>query len=240
MPVRRVLVALDPSSGTFFEAQQHECQCLVTHHPLLFQPLTQVRPDQYPGNLLARAIRNEIALVVAHTNLDVSREGTNDQLAKLLELRDPDPLQVNPRWEGEAQYLGMGQVGNLCRAVSLDELVDRLRKLFGSADLRVVGTPAGKIHRVALCTGSGGNLVDLAVSRGAHCYITGDLKYHEAQKAIEAGLVLVDVGHFASERIVLEPLAKYLESQAKTRKLELEVLESGLERDPFTTHRGFG
>jgi len=239
MPVRRVLVALDPNSGTLSQAEQQGCQCLVTHHPLLFQPLTQVRLDQYPGNLLAKAIRNDIALVVAHTNLDVSREGTNDQLAKLLDLRNPAPLEVNPRWEGEARYRGMGQIGNLSRPVGLDELVERLREIFGRADFRVAGTSAGKIDRVALCTGSGGSLVDLAVSRGAHCYLTGDLKYHEARKAIEAGLVLVDVGHFASERIILEPLARYLESQAKKHELELEVLESTLERDPFTTHYGF-
>jgi len=173
MTVQRVLVALDPNSASFSEAEERECQCLVTHHPLIFQPLTHIRLDQHPGNLLAGAIRRGIALVVAHTNLDVSRHGTNHHLARLLELQQTVPMEVNPMWHGELEYLGMGQVGELPRVVCLREFVGTIREVLGAAKVRLVGNPGRRIRRVALCSGSGGSLVNLAVSLGVDCYVTG-------------------------------------------------------------------
>ncbi|MBP8644993.1 MAG: Nif3-like dinuclear metal center hexameric protein [Syntrophobacteraceae bacterium] len=235
MTVQRVLVALDPNSASFSEAEERECQCLVTHHPLIFQPLTHIRLDQHPGNLLAGAIRRGIALVVAHTNLDVSRHGTNHHLARLLELQQTVPMEVNPMWREELEYLGMGQVGELPWVVCLREFVGTIREVLDAVKVRVVGNPGRRIRRIALCGGSGGSLVNLAVSLGVDCYVTGDIKYHEAQTAMEAGMALVDVGHFASERIVVPPLVRYLESQAEDRNLDLKVLEAVSDRDPFTT-----
>jgi putative NIF3 family GTP cyclohydrolase 1 type 2 len=96
-----------------------------------------------------------------------------------------------------------------------------------------VGDPDRPVRRVALCSGSGAGFMDQVVASSCDVYVTGDIKYHEAQRAVEEGLALVDVGHFASERIVVPPLASYLSACAARERAEVEVLTALRERDPF-------
>ena len=51
---------------------------------------------------------------------------------------------------------------------------------------------------------------------GADVYVTGDMKYHDAQQAVEMGLPMVDVSHYAGERPVLAKLAAYLQERFGT------------------------
>ncbi|MCU0573855.1 MAG: Nif3-like dinuclear metal center hexameric protein [Syntrophobacteraceae bacterium] len=231
--VERVLVALDPTLETIREAEQRDCQCLVTHHPLFLKPLDAVRVDRFPGGLIARALRGGISLVVAHTNLDVARAGTNAVLAEMLSLGSLQPLEVDPALRHEELYSGLGRIGLLPRTVPLSDFAEEVRRLAKGIRIRVVGEPFRPVQRVALCTGSGGSLLDLVIREGVDVYVTGDIKYHEAQRALEEGVALVDMGHFASERIVVDPLAEYLRSRASLEHFELEVFTASREEDPF-------
>ncbi len=232
-PVTRILVALDPGSLTLNEAEERQCQCLVTHHPLLLHPLMAVRADQIPGNLVIRALLKGIHMIAAHTNLDVAKGGTNDHLGLMLSLQEMKPLECDPATETEERYLGMGLVGSFAQAMSLEEAVAKIRTALGGIAVRAVGSAEKRVQRVALCTGSGGSLLEQALSSGSDLFITGDVKYHDAQKALEAGMALIDIGHFASEKIVVSPLAAFLRAQATAKREFLEVLEAGDERDPF-------
>jgi dinuclear metal center YbgI/SA1388 family protein len=205
----------------------------VTHHPLLLRPIKTVRPDSYPGSAVFSAIRKGINLIAAHTNLDAAVAGTNDQLAQLLALENLEPLEVEAAWKAEELYGGMGRVGLLPAPASLEQLAGRLREALGTTGIRMVGEPDREIRRVALCTGSGGSLIELVIARGCDAYVTGDVKYHEAQLALEAGLCVLDVGHFPSERLIVKPMADYLQSQANLAGVSLEVLTASLENDPF-------
>jgi dinuclear metal center YbgI/SA1388 family protein len=233
--VERILVALDPSSETLREAVDRRCQCIVTHHPLIFRPITTVRFDKFPGNLIAYALKNGINLIAAHTNLDVARAGTNDRLVELLSLKDVVPLEVDAAWNGEERYVGMGRIGHLNEAVSLQELAERTSMVLGGVGCRIVGDPEKQIQRLAVCTGSGGSLLEDVIAASCDAYVTGDIKYHEAKRALEAGLALLDVGHFASERLIVQPLVDYLTSEAQSRQLQVEVFAADEEEDPFWT-----
>ncbi len=231
--VERVLVALDPTPETIGEAEQLGCQCLVTHHPLFLKPLDVVRVDQFPGSPIIRAIRSGVNLIAAHTNLDVARAGTNDILAGMLSLSSLRPLEVDPSLRHEELYSGLGRIGVLPRAVPLKAFAEEVLRISNGARIRVVGDPSRPVSRVALCTGSGGSLVELAAREGVDVYLTGDIKYHEARRALEEGIALIDMGHFASERIIVAPLAEYLRSQASLNHGELEVFTASREEDPF-------
>jgi dinuclear metal center YbgI/SA1388 family protein len=231
--VKRVLVALDVSSRTLDEAIRSECQCLVTHHPLIFRPIAAVREDVYPGALVTRSVRGQVSLIAAHTNLDIAPEGTNDRLSALLGLTGTTPLEVEPSSGGESAPMGLGRVGSLPRALPLAGLARELERLLTGSRVRVVGNPEQSIRRLALCTGSGGSLLELALAAGVDAYVTGDIRYHEGQRAVEENLGLIDVGHFASEHIIVHPLAEYLRSRSRDLELRLEVLESNEESDPF-------
>jgi dinuclear metal center YbgI/SA1388 family protein len=236
--VTRILVALDVTPVTLTEAETTCCQCLVTHHPLLFQPLKTLRFDQSPAATIARAIKNGIHLIAAHTNLDVASDGTNQHLVRMLGLHRCQPLETDPRWQGEERYAGMGAVGDLPEAATLQLFVARLQRLFPTVSLRVVGDGDRVLRRIALCTGSGASFLERVIAVGCDAYVSGDFKYHEARRAEEAGLALVDLGHFASEQLVVEPLAQALRQAAARAASQVEIMTARSERDPFII--GFG
>jgi dinuclear metal center YbgI/SA1388 family protein len=232
-PVKRILVSLDPTSGTLSEAERLECQCLVTHHPLLFRPLNAVRADQFPGNLVISALLKDIHLIAAHTNLDVAQGGTNEKLGELLSLNSIQPLECDDSNQGADRYRGMGLVGFLTQRMTFKALLDKTTKVFGTLTVRAVGDAEKPVRRIALCSGSGSSLIERAIGVGSDVFITGDIKYHDAQRALEAGMALIDIGHFASERIVVGPLAAFIRAQAASHGESLEVFESMTEKDPF-------
>lgn len=231
--VERLLVALDPSSTTIAEAQRRRCQCLVTHHPLIFTPLDAVRTDRYPANLVIQALLAGVNVIAAHTNLDVARGGTNDQLSSLLALRKVSALEVDAAWQREESYVGMGCIGFLPDKMRLGDLREVCAERLRVSSVRLVGDASRPVQKVALCTGSGGSLLERVVSAGVDVYITGDIKYHDAQRAVEEDLTLIDIGHFGSERIIVEPLAAYFRSRAKSENTVLEVFAASAEKDPF-------
>lgn len=237
-PVQRLLVALEPSSTTLREAEELACQCLVTHHPLLFQPLKALRADQFPAKLAIRAILRGIHLIAAHTNVDAAREGTNDRLGELLTVERMEPLEQDDLKVGESRYGGMGRVGTLSQAMPFRELLEKTGQALGGIPVRAVGDAEKPVQRVALCSGSGGSLIDRAIRVGADVFITGDIRYHDAQRALEAGLALIDVGHFPSEKIVVEPVAAFLRTQAAVQGQQLEIIEARAEKDPFWHRAG--
>jgi len=90
--VRRVLVALDPTLAAAREARRRRADVLVTHHPIFFDPQRRVTADTYDGAVALELLRNNVALIAAHTNYDAARGGLNDLLAARLGLSDVAPL----------------------------------------------------------------------------------------------------------------------------------------------------
>jgi len=86
--VRRILVALDVTDEVIAEARHIGAQLLVTHHPLIFQPILSVTDQSRVGRLLLRLTESNIALIVAHTNLDFSKDGVSMALARALGLQE--------------------------------------------------------------------------------------------------------------------------------------------------------
>ena len=108
-------------------------------------------------------------------------------------------------------HYGLGRVGELPLAMSLEELADRIKEAWDVEALAVAGSPRGKIRRVGLASGSGASLIASARFAGCEVLITGDVKYHEARDAMECGLTLIDAGHDEMELAAVELMASYLE-----------------------------
>ena len=94
--VSRVLVALTPLPDVFEEAEEKGADFLLFHHPLVFQAIETLNTASYPGDLLARAIRNDLAVYAAHTSYDAAPAGVSVALAEALGLRGPLRV-VSPR-----------------------------------------------------------------------------------------------------------------------------------------------
>ncbi|OQY18481.1 MAG: Nif3-like dinuclear metal center hexameric protein [Desulfobacteraceae bacterium 4572_35.1] len=90
--ISKIMVALEPTLSTVNRAISTNCQLLITHHPLIFKPLKKITPSDNTGKILFHAIRNNLAIISIHTNLDHAADGLNDWLAATLHLHNCKPL----------------------------------------------------------------------------------------------------------------------------------------------------
>ena len=207
--VRKILVALDVREETVERAIEDGCDLIVAHHPLIFRGLKAVRTDDATGRKIARLIKADIAVFAAHTNLDSAAGGVNDVLAERLELHDVAPLV-----EGAADSEpGLGRIGSLRAEFSLEDFAALVKEKLGLSSMRIACAGERRISRVALCGGSGAEFVGRAAAKGADAYVTGDVKYHDAERAIGLGIHVLDAGHFATEQPIVARLAERLKKE---------------------------
>jgi len=88
-----VLVTLNITGEVLDEAAAQGCGIILTHHPLIFQPVATVSDDTATGRLVRRASREDITIIAAHTNLDSAKGGLADTMAGLMDLRQVSPLR---------------------------------------------------------------------------------------------------------------------------------------------------
>jgi putative NIF3 family GTP cyclohydrolase 1 type 2 len=108
-----------------------------------------------------------------------------------------------------------------------------VKRSFGVETLRVVGDPGLSVKRVAVCTGSGASLVRAFLKSTADVFISGDLRYHDARDTEAARRGLIDVGHFASEHIIIAALTERLQESAAAAGFVATISACGLEKEPF-------
>lgn len=135
--------------------------------------------------------------------------------------------------ENKGKSFGIGRVGYLATPIAYEDFLLKVKKELSIEYLRTAGPKALSIQKVALCTGSGAEFMYQAKRKGADIYITGDIKYHEAQMAKDLDLSLIDAGHFATEIIMIEGLKKYLDQAFQKDKNDVEVMMSKMNKDFF-------
>ena len=201
--VRVILCALDFSAEVLEQASQVHADIIVTHHPAIFRGVKQFTDRDWHTALLLKAARKDIAVYSAHTNLDSVAGGVNDVLANLLGLENVEGLS------GEDTLEGIGRIGVLKEALELNAFAENVKKALKLEHVTVV--PAGRlVCKVAICGGSGMDFLDCAVQAGADTYVTGDVKYHDAQEAQGKHINLIDATHQGTELPVVNELADRL------------------------------
>lgn len=215
--IARVAVALDPTYSAICEAEKAGCNVLLTHHPLFRDPIEGFHPysrsDSGVGNIVYSAIEKGVACMNFHTCLDVSRPA-QDVLPQLLNLYDKD---ISKKKQGYKQSVlcpiasskkkGFGQFCEINSTLTLGELSRRCLSVFGRKP-RVWGDDDAKLSKVVTALGSATSLLPEAISAGADVVIAGEIGYHAALSASEAGLCLIELGHDVSELPLVALLAK--------------------------------
>ena len=203
-PVTKVLVALDPFEHVCKEAADWGAELIVTHHPIIFQPMKSVTDETSIGRGIMLLCRNCISAINAHTNLDQVPGGVNDVLAQTLGLQN---IQIiDPVGEPAYGLLRCGEVDEQ----TLDSFLAHAKTALGCEGLRYVdgGKP---VKKVAVGGGScAGGMLD-ALDAGCDTFVTSDIKYNQFWDASDLGLNLIDAGHFATENPVVAVLAEKLQ-----------------------------
>jgi dinuclear metal center YbgI/SA1388 family protein len=239
-PVQKVWVALDPLFSVIDAAVRQDVDLVITHHPLIFKPLHRIDLEKTEGKIIAAALKNRTAIYAAHTNLDSAGDGINMVLARRIGLNQLEPLvpadltgSFADTGSATTAGLGMGRVGRLDSAVTVGELARDIKKQLGIANVKIAGRADRMIGKVAVCSGSGGSLLGDFLASGAEVFVTGDIRYHDARAVEDAGRALIDIGHFASEHIMVDALCKHLGWAVAEAGWDVRIEACDLERDPF-------
>jgi len=129
--------------------------------------------------------------------------------------------------------MGLGRVGKMISPMPLPEFITQVKKVLGIEYVSVAGPRDKMVKRVAVCGGSGAGFINKAAFAGADVIITGDVKYHEAQNALTAGIAVIDAGHFATEQPVVPALAKYLTTCSTEGKWTVDISVDTVNKDVF-------
>jgi dinuclear metal center YbgI/SA1388 family protein len=330
--VSNILIALDVTPKIVEEALERKVDLIVTHHPLLFRPLSSVSDSDPVGSLALTLAEQKIALFSAHTNLDSAAGGVSFTLAQALGIAKPGflvPLKntlvkiavfvpekhvdsvaavmaesgagvigeyqscsfrisgkgtfqgsehstpaigkpgrleqvdeirlemLMPRsrvasvvgamksvhpyeevaydlytLENGNSNVGMGAIGDLFEPMTLRAFLTHVKRTLHVDALRFAGSLNQSVQRVAVCGGSGSELLDDALRAKADVFVTADVRYHGFQAA--AGrIALVDAGHYETEHVVLNSIADRLRSWAKARAEKIVVTISKQSTNPI-------
>lgn len=220
--VQRVLLALDVTDQVVEEAGKLGAQLIVSHHPLIFTPVKHMTlaPEDLVGRKLWHLARQNTAVICCHTNLDAVEGGVNSALAQRLGLSEIGQLD-QAGTDGQGRPYGIGRVGLLPQAMTLESLLVLVRDRLQPHSLRYVDG-GRQIRRVAVGGGACGSMLEDALRAGCDAFVTSDLKYNHFLDAKELGLTLIDAGHFPTENVVLPVLQRWLQAGFP----ELEILSS--------------
>jgi dinuclear metal center YbgI/SA1388 family protein len=264
-PISKIYCAVDPTEAIVDEALAWGADLLVTHHPLFFRSVHTVAGSGFRGEIVNKLISGHCGLWVGHTNADAAYRGVSEALADALGLNDQVPL-VPISDPSAGHSVGLGRVGNLAAAVSLESFARTVADILPPTQrgIDVAGDLSMPVRRVAVLGGSGDSLFDEVRASGADVYVTSDLRHHpvldarqqavrEAQlrgedPRVSARSAFINTPHYASEKVwftyALEDIPDAIIARfggadglgADAARVEMKLSPSNT--DPFSAHFG--
>lgn len=194
--VSKILFALDVTSDIIEQAIDCGAELVITHHPIIFKPVSNVLND----SLIYKLIKNNISIICAHTNYDKAINGVNDVLCNTV------------------GFDSFSKIENTCLNVAeynidvpTDVFVNHIKSVLnGTVRYNYLNK---SIKKVAICSGSGSDYLSLAKELNCDALLTGDASHHAFLDANEMDILLVAAGHFETEMIAIEPLMNKIKNQ---------------------------
>lgn len=210
--VKQIYVALDATEEVIQHAIEAKADLLITHHPLIFSPLKSVTDEDFVSRRILTLIQHDISYYAMHTNYDVL--GMAALVEQKLYLHDTEVLDVT--MEMDEQKEGIGRIGNMEHAMSLQACCQFVKFALGVDHVKVFGDLDQTISKMAVCPGSGKSVIGEAIAKGAHVLVTGDIGHHDGLDAVEQGLCIIDAGHYGTEYMFLDDIEKFLKEHFAT------------------------
>ena len=229
--VSGALLCLEVTEAVVDEAIRKGCNLIVSHHPLIFRKLARISDENYVQRTVRKAIKNDIAIVSMHTNMDAAKGGVNFKIAEKLGLR-------NLRFFGGEKEIdgvkgGEGVIGEItdetdalhADGIAADDLVLMLRERFQAECVQCNQLLRRPIRKVALCGGAGSFLLDAAIAAGADAFITGEMHYHEFF-GHEQEIQICVIGHYQSEQFTSEIFRSIITEKCPGVKCEISEINT--------------
>ncbi len=191
---KKILLALDVTPSTVDEACEKHCDLILSHHPVFFSSIKTI-----DAPYIIKAIKNNIQVYSAHTNLDIAQGGVSEYLAEKCGFNELDTAFEF------IKYKKFDEEKNFSKLISV------LKTIFSLPSLRVVNSRRKSYSSIAFCSGSGAEYIQELEKIGIDVFITGDLKHHQALNANK--MTIIDLGHFHSEKFVVEIFENILKDE---------------------------
>ena len=230
--VKKILTALEITDAVIDEAISESVDMIITHHPMTRQGLKSIDSREFTGRYITRCIEHGISVYACHTSFDKMDGGNNDYLGKLLKLQNVGFFEnCNP----------FCRRGFLKEEMSIEALVRYAAEVFGvdSKYFKYVGEPNIKVKKLGWCTGGGAGFIDDAAKEGCDLYITGDVKYHDAQAARAINIPVLDAGHYGTEKIFAPNMCRILKDYFEKENFgsdsigEYDIVASSIDINPY-------
>ena len=229
--ISSLYLCLDVTREVIRDAVQKGASAIVSHHPLIFKPLSHVSSEDVPGEKLLTLAEHHIPVYSMHTNYDSCKNGMGDQVCRRLGLkklgvllpREGQPSMAEGAGEsgGETQGtegkergtkgngLGIGFLTELPEEMETAAFAALVKKKFALPFLEIYPGKE-RVKRIACCPGSGRSEMEAVLRAGADTYLTGDIGHHEGIDYRERGISVLNAGHYGLEHIFMEDLESYL------------------------------
>lgn len=208
--INKTVVTLDVTRDAVEFAKENGADLIISHHPFIFNPLKNL-DSCLKTELILELIKANISVLSYHTRFDNSEEGMNDSLAAALGYENPVPLDT------------MARAGDLPETFSPEEFAAWVAEKL-STDV-VLYSGKNTISKAAVLGGGGKDFVAPARLAGIDAIVTGDIPHRIVTEEVEAGITVVDAGHFGTEKIFVDAILPFLE-------------KAGIELDTVLQFRG--
>ena len=204
-----VVTSIELTDAALDRAVEQKANVVITHHPIMFRPLRNLQFHGRFGDasLIKRLISEDVNHISMHTNFDRSPDALHSYLFSELGINNGRPLEDHPDGNGS----GYGIIGEFSKQLALSDLLKEVAEKFEVKEIRTAGPTDKSVRKVAMVTGTGMFMYERARALGADCFITGDLKYHEAVQAKYDGIAVIDVGHFGAEKHFCRVMRRWVE-----------------------------
>ncbi|MDE6952921.1 MAG: Nif3-like dinuclear metal center hexameric protein [Erysipelotrichales bacterium] len=202
--IHKIMISLNADNFSLKEAIEKGCDMLITHHPFLLDPITNIDKDDFMGQFIFQAIENKVVVYSSHTALD--KVSMNQWLLEELGVQD---ICV-----GED---GISYHATLLQSMSMNDFIGHVQKAYHLDHLKYAGQ-VDQVKKIAICGGSGADFLQDYYGK-VDAYITGDTKYRHAKNAFDHHILLIDINHHA-ENIMVSRLKQLLE-----KEVDVEIIE---------------
>lgn len=242
--VKKILVTLDITNAAIDEAISSGANLIISHHPLIFEPLYSITSDDPAGAKMLKLIENRISVYIAHTNYDAMKGGLNDLVFEFLGLKDPEVIEPLLNKNNQSRCAtGFGRLGSLSSPKTLDEIMVILEEKLGLKNMQWLKPSraksaskkdleyrkAEKISKIAVINGSANSLANRLSSPELDCdlVIAGELKYSNASMIAESGRSVIVAGHAETEKLAIDGIYDRIKKSEKLKDIDIIKSEKG-------------
>lgn len=213
--VNKIIITLDITEDVVDYAIETGVDLIISHHPLIFKPLTSIIEDNHIARKVIKLIENDVTVMSFHTRLDKVSGGVNDYLCQVLGIEDASPF-------GEGD---LGRIGYIPEERLLDDFALYVKECLDADTVRF-SDALNPVRHVAVVGGDGKSYVKDAIALGADTYISGRIGYNVMEEAAEMGINLIEAGHYFTEQPITGFLRDLIYSFDPT--VNIEVVSSNL------------